>query len=114
MRNNKSKPYGYYGGVTKENHYIPPPSPPFIPHPASVPFYENQIATVTTLLTAAESTREFLKDNEGIIMRRYLVNKTETEEFYEIRTLDNPKDVITYTTTAEGAEDLTLMDGGTF
>ena len=111
---NRSKAYGYYGGVTNENNYVPPAIAPFVPHPPSVPFFENQATATATLLSSADYTREFLEDNEGIIMRRYMVNRTDTEEFYEIRTLDNPNDVITYTTGLSGAEDLMLMDGGTF
>ena len=111
---NRSKAYGYYGGVTNENHYVPPAIAPFVPHPPSVSFYENQATATATLLSSADYTREFLEDNEGIIMRRYLVSRTDTEEFYEIRTLDNPNDVITYVTSLSGAEDLMLMDGGTF
>jgi hypothetical protein len=111
---NKSQSYGFYGGVTNENHYVPPPSTPFTPQPASVPFYENLAEASTNLLSSAEYTREFFVNNEGIIMRRYLVGQTATEEFYEIRTLDNPNDIITYTTAISGAEDLLLMDGGTF
>lgn len=111
---NKSKAYGYYSGVTNENHYVPPVIAPFVPHPPSVPFYENQASATATLLSSADYTREFLEDNEGIIMRRYMVNRTDTEEFYEIRTLDNPNDVITYVTGLSGTEDLMLMDGGTF
>jgi hypothetical protein len=111
---NKSKAYGYYGGVTQANHYVPPAVAPFVPCPPSVPFYENQSTATAALLSSAEYTREFLENNEGIIMRRYLVNRTATQEFYEIKTLDNPNDVITYVTGLSGAEDLMLMDGGTF
>lgn len=111
---NKSKAYGYYGGVTEANHYVPPAVAPFVPCPPSVPFYENQSSATTALLSSAEYTREFLENNEGIIMRRYMVNRTETQEFYEIKTLDNPNDVITYVTGLSGAEDLMLMDGGEF
>ena len=111
---NKSKAYGYYGGVTEANHYVPPAVAPFVPCLPSVPFYENQSTATIALLSSAEYTREFLESNEGIIMRRYLTNRTETEEFYEIRTLDHPNDIITYTTGLSGAEDLMLMDGGTF
>ena len=111
---NKSKPYGYYGGVTNANHYVPPEVAPFVPCPPSVPFFENQATATTALLSSAEYTREFLEDNEGTIMRRYLVDRTETQEFYEIKTLDNPNDVITYVTGLSGAEDLMLMDGGEF
>ena len=111
---NKSKPYGYYGGVTNANHYVPPEVAPFVPCPPSVPFFENQATATAALLSSAEYTREFLEDNEGTIMRRYLVDRTETQEFYEIKTLDNPNDVITYVTGLSGAEDLMLMDGGEF
>ena len=111
---NKSKAYGYYGGVTNANHYVPPEVAPFVPHPPSVPFFENQATSTAALLSSANYTREFLEDNEGIIMRRYLVGRTETQEFYEIKTLDNPNDVITYVTGLSGAEDLMLMDGGEF
>lgn len=111
---NKSRAYGLYGGVTNQNHYIPPPSLPFTPQPASVPFYENLANASAMLLSSAEPTRDFFVNNEGIIMRRYLVKQTATEEFYEIRTLDNPNDVITYVTAISGAEDLLLINGGTF
>lgn len=111
---NKSKVYGYYGGVTQQNHYVPPPVPPFTPQPANLPFYENLANASTALLTSAEYTREFFENNEGTVMRRYLVGQTETEEFYEIKTLDNPNDVITYVTAISGVEDLLLLDGGTF
>ena len=111
---NKSKAYGYYGGVTQANHYVPPAVAPFVPCPPSVPFFENQATATAALLSSAEYTREFLENNEGTIMRRYMVNRTENQEFYEIKTLDNPNDVITYVTGLSGAEDLMLMDGGTF
>jgi hypothetical protein len=112
--NNNSKVYGTYGGVTKQNHYVPPPSIPFVPQPASVPFYENYSTAVDLLLSSAEATREFFVDNEGTIMRRYLVERTQTQEIYKLATLDHPNDVIIYTTNLAGPEDLLLMDGGIF
>jgi hypothetical protein len=111
---NKSKAYGYYGGVTQQNHYVPPPSPPFTPQPASIPFYENYSTATADLLSSAEMTREFFINNEGIIMRRYLRERTATHEVYEITTLDNPNDIILYITELSGTEDLLLMDGGEF
>ncbi len=111
---NKSKIYGYYGGVTQQNHYVPPPSPPFTPQPASVPFYENYTSTTEALLSTAELTREFFVSNEGIILRRYLAERTDTQEIYQLTTLDNPHDVITYVTELTGNEDLLLSDGGLF
>lgn len=111
---NKSKIYGYYGGVTNQNHYVPPPSQPFTPQPASIPFYENYATATNELLSSAELTRQFFEDNEGSIMRRYLRERTATHEVYEITTLENPNDVILYVTELSGAEDLLIMDGGTF
>ena len=111
---NKSEIYGLYGGVTNQNHYVPPPSLPFTPQPASVPFYENLADASAVLLSSAEYTREFFVNNEGSIMRRYLVGQTATEEFYEIKTLDNPNDIITYVAEISGGEDLLLRDGGFF
>ena len=111
---NKSKIYGYYGGVSQQNHYVPPPCPPFVPQPASVPFYENYSSTTDELLSTAELTRDFFISNEGIILRRYLTDRTATQEFYELATLDNPNDVITYVTDLTGNEDLLLSDGGFF
>jgi hypothetical protein len=111
---NKSKIYGGYGGVTKQNHYVPPPCPPFIPQPASIPFCEEYASATSELLSSAQATKQFLMSNEGNIMRRHLVSSTETQETYRITTLDNPTDVITYTTTLSGTEDLLKTDGGFF
>jgi hypothetical protein len=111
---NKSKIYGGYGGVTKQNHYVPPPCPPFIPHPPSIPFYEEYVAATMELLTSAQSTTEFLMSNEGNIMKRHLISSTATQETFAITTINNPTDIITYTTTLSGAEDLLKSDGGFF
>ena len=113
---NKSAPYGYYGGVTNANHYVPPPSTPFTPQPASVPFYENQASVATALLTSAQDTRKFFEDNEGQIMRRRYVGIVDGLEVYEINTNDNPEDLIIYTTPVSSVNllDITMMDGGYF
>lgn len=111
---NKSQVYGYYGGVTQSNHYVPPPSIPFTPQPASVPFHVDQAIIVTSLLSSIQHAEQFFTDNGGNIMRRYMVLRTDAEEFYQINTTNNPTDAILYATTLSGAEDLLLMDGGTF
>ena len=36
MATNKSSIYGYYGGVSQENLYVPPPSIPYTPQPSKV------------------------------------------------------------------------------
>jgi len=47
-------------------------------------------------------------------MRRYLLERTATQEIYELTTLDHPNDIITYVTDLSGDEDLLLSDGGFF
>jgi hypothetical protein len=111
---NKSQSYGYYGGVTQNNHYVPPPSIPFTPQPASVPFYTEQAISIMSLLSSIKQSEQFFENNEGNIMRRYMVFRTDDEEFYEINTITDPGDVIIYATTLSGSENLLLMDGGTF
>jgi hypothetical protein len=111
---NKSQVYGFYGGVANRNHYVPPHSTPFTPQPASVPFYENLANASVGLLSSAEATRDFFINNQGNIIRRHLVGQTDTEEFYELKTLNYPNDIITYVTGISGTEDLMLLDGGTF
>jgi len=112
---NKSAIYGYYGGVSDSNHYVPPPSTPFTPQPASVPFYENQ-ASAVTLLTSAKDTRDFFEQNKGSIMRRKFVGIANNQEVYEINTDDNPDDLIIYTTPISSVNllDVNIMDGGFF
>lgn len=113
---NKSAIYGYYGGVTNANHYVPPPSVPFTPQPASIPFYENQSSVATVLLTSAKETREFFEQNQGSIMRRRFVGIVDGLEVYEINTDEHPNDLIIYTTPVSSVNllEVNLMDGGYF
>lgn len=113
---NKSAIYGYYGGVTETNHYVPPPSNPFTPQPASIPFYENLASVATVLLTSAKDTRAFFEENEGSIMHRKFIGISNNQEVYEINTKDHPNDIILYTTpvSSENVLEVNLMDGGYF
>lgn len=114
---NLSKAYGYYGGVTKENHYVPPKSPPFIPQPPSIPFTTDILGTLETH-ASSELLKNFLTDNSGsIVFRRHTTEHESLSsagvQVFEIATQDNPQDVITYDTTSP-VIDLARMDGGTF
>lgn len=113
---NKSAIYGYYGGVSESNHYVPPPSTPFTPQPASIPFYENQASVATVLLTSAKDTRDFFEQNKGSIMRRKFIGIANDQEVYEINTDDHPNDLIIYTTPVSSVNllDVGIMDGGYF
>lgn len=111
---NKSKPFGYYGGVTQENHYVPPPSPSFEPQPASVPFYNDYRTTLQRLVSSVNFTREFLLDNADSIMVRKLVAQIGGSSHFEITTQGDPNDLITYDVLSGGDVDLMMMDGGYF
>lgn len=114
---NKSLSYGYYGGVTNENHYTPPPSVPFVPQPPSVPFYTELAQSISFLLTAIENTQDYLSAYDDILLRRYLIQRTDTTELFKINTNQDPNDLLVYTDGISGVtagKDLFLLDGGTF
>jgi hypothetical protein len=111
---NKSKPYGYYGGVTQENHYVPPPVPDFVPQPASVPFYEEYRTTLQSLVSSGPITREFLRDNIDSILVRKLIQQTGGTNHFEINSQGHPNDLIEYDVLSGADVDLLLLDGGTF
>lgn len=111
---NKSKPYGYYGGVTQQNHYVPPAVPAFTPQPASVPFYRDYRTTLVNLISSVGFTKQFLLDNQNSILVRKLVNQLSGANFFEINTQSHPNDIIEYDVLS--GEDINLLglDGGTF
>jgi len=116
MKNN-SLVYGGYGGVTKQNHYVPPPAAPFIPQPKTVPFYESQANLVNSLLSSIQQTKEFYEQNHGDIMYREFVGIADNQEFYQITTENDLNDIIVYRTPAASAIDtfeVGLLDGGFF
>ncbi len=111
---NKSKAYGYYGGVTNENHYVPPEVPDFIPHPPSVPFNSEYRNTLYQILCSVNFTDEYLADHADEILLRKLLSSTDTEKTFEIYTQKDPNDIITYTTEPSATIDLLKYDGGFF
>jgi hypothetical protein len=106
---NKSKVYGWYGGVRDDEHYVPPPSKPF------VPYRDGDLdQAALALLSAVDETKEFLQQNDGAILRRYMVEVEDGQEMYVMTNPDNASDVLTYTTLLSGDESLTNLDGGYF
>ena len=111
---NKSRHYGYYGGVRSQNVYSPPPSVPFTPQPAKAPFYASYAEALEPFTNLNPTTMEFLSATQPFLMRRYLENRVDQTEYYKINTAINPNDNITYETGLSGAENLLKMDGGSF
>ena len=106
---NKSKVYGYYGGVTKQNVYTPPESPDFVPQPPKVALTE---ADKQTLLALADNL-EFYAENSPHIMLR-TAESVGTVDTFTISTEANPDDKIVYTTDEiiSRGVNLNVTDGG--
>lgn len=113
MAKNKSLIYGGYGGVTQNNHYIPPGSPNFVPHPARINFTEADKEKVLQLL---EQT-EFYEENSSNILLRTLVSSvssgTDDIDTFVISTSGKPEDVLVYTSDTNKV-DLNQVDAGYF
>ena len=90
MKRNKSAPYGYYGGVSNENHY----SSDYVPQPPRLLFTERE----KQVLLAAQSPAAYVEANGPNILLRV---KTDTQpnniETFAISTSGAPHDVIIYT-----------------
>lgn len=111
---NKSKPYGGYGGVTQQNHYVPPSAPTFVPQPASVPFYRDYRTTLQNLVSSVTFTRQFLVDNQDSILVRKLVDQIAGVNHFHINSQGHPNDIIEYDVLSGSDPNLLTLDGGTF
>jgi len=114
---NKSKVYGYYGGVSQQNHYVPPGAPGYVPrNEYPLAFTEEQ---KTNLLYLAQKAPE-------ILVRKVLDSQPGNIDTFMISTSGKPEDVIIYTSNQDqvvlddlagsGIENTTdgPLDGGTF
>ena len=111
---NKSKVYGYYGGVTNENHYVPPAVPDFVPHPPTVPFNSEYRTTLLQILCSVNFSDEYLLAHADEIMLRKLLSSSGEDKTFEIFTQKDPNDIITYTAETSATVDLLKLDGGLF
>lgn len=113
---NLSQPYGFYGGVTPQNHYIPPPAPDFIPQPASVTYVNqqrNSLLTLSSAMLSADFTiTDYLSSNQELVMFRKLVGKSNGIHTFEINTLANPNDILFYSALSAVTIDMLNFDGG--
>lgn len=114
MAKNKSKPYGYYGGVTEQNHYVPPPVPAFVPQPKTVPFYAEYIQMLDDALSSVNFSLDYLLLSADKILIRKELSATGEEKMFEMSNFADPNDIILYTSPVSGTIDLLMMDGGIF
>ena len=110
MATNKSRAYGYYGGVTNANHYVPPGSPGFVPQLPSLQFTAEDKRKFDEVMSQAV----YIKNNAPDIMIRAntLTVPTNVDTFV-ISTSGKPEDVITYTSDTD-VVDLNKVDAGYF
>lgn len=105
---NKSYIYGMYGGVSKQNYYVPPTSPDYVPQLAQVPFTEEDRIN----LQEVAANIGFYSEHAPNIMLRTSVPIGDQEQF-TITTEANPEDTIIYTADNKGVN-LNVVDGGFF
>ena len=111
---NKSAVYGYYGGVTDTNYYVPPSSPDFVPKPAPILLTDEQQALVNAMLNNAN----FIQNNiPNVLLRANTWSVTsdapDNIDSFVMTTSGKPEDVIVYTSDTN-IVNLNVIDGGYF
>lgn len=109
-RKNKSSIYGYYGGVTKENHYVPLSS-----------------TRIDTPWTLTPELRNFIIQNAAnIVLRKNTDSQPGNVDTFVLSTSGKPEDVIVYTSNVDvvtlddvagsgiASDTEEPIDGGTF
>jgi hypothetical protein len=93
-RRNKSAAYGYYGGVSNENHYVPNASESFIPQPPLAQFTVLDQQRLEELLPVAQ----FVAENAPRMVLRIPVVQSSEEnvDTFVLATSGNPNNVIVY------------------
>ena len=113
MAKNKSSIYGCYGGVTQQNHYVPPAIPAFIPQLPRVHFTEEDRLLVQQLVN---QTAFYAEHGPDILLRRLessIPNSTDNIDTFVMSTSAKPEDVIVYTSDTNEV-DLNHVDAGFF
>lgn len=108
---NKSAAYGYYGGVTKSQHYIPPGSPNYVPQPSlATNFTQEDRDKITQLIN---QTVFYAENAPNILLRKVISSLPGNIDSFVLSTSAKPEDVITYTSHTDEV-DLNKVDGGYF
>jgi len=107
-----SAPYGNYGGVSNDAHYVPPTAPSFVPCLPTINLYSN----LNISLKNIEEVKSFVVNTSGNILMRYLDGvDPEDMKTFVMYTCDNPNDTITYKASSINfMVDMLHDDGGIF
>jgi hypothetical protein len=112
MNKNKSSAYGYYGGVTPANHYVPPPVPDFVPQPPQ----GGSILTQTDrslLEQLVQQTAFYAENAPHILLRTNTLHLSNNVDSFMMTTSADPEDVIVYTSETDNFN-LNIVNGGQF
>ena len=102
---NKSKPYGYYGGVSNESHYVPPDSPSFTPQPENLNVRDRELAEQLI------QKMQFYVDNApNILLRKNTSSLPGNIDTFVMTTSGKPEDQIVYTSN----KDVITLDSNMF
>ena len=113
MTKNQSSIYGCYGGVTQNNHYVPPCSPTFVPQPRRVVFTEADRLLVQQI---AGDITFYTEHGPNILLRKLtssISNSADNIDTFVLSTSAKPEDEIVYTSDTNKV-DLNNVDAGFF
>ena len=107
---NKSSIYGDYGGVSNQNHYVPPGNTNFTPKPPQMVFSEADRLLVQQLI---DQTSFYSNNAQNILIRTLSSSQPGNIDSFVLATSAKPEDVIIYTSNTDKV-DLNRLDGGFF
>lgn len=91
---NKSSAYGMYGGVTQENHYVPPGAPGYVPQPVKPIMFTEEDRQI---LQSVQNAAAFVDANSSnILLRKTLDSQPGNVDTFMLTTSGKPEDVIIY------------------
>jgi hypothetical protein len=111
MAKNKSAAYGYYGGVTNENFYVPPGSPNFVPTPAKQTTFSDEDRQKIEQLIA--QTAFYVQNAPNILTRKLISSLPGNIDSFVISTSAAPNDTLEYTSDTDVIT-WNKLDGGFF
>lgn len=111
MKKNRSAAYGYYGGVSKAQHYVPPTNMEFVPQPNLATAFTNEDRN--NLLQLLQQTSFYAENAQNILMRKTVSSLSGNIDSFVISTSGKPEDIITYTSDTDYV-DLVPVNGGFF
>ena len=106
---NKSSIYGYYGGVSQQNHYVPPGGEGHDPSIFNRAIFTKSDQVLVQQLI--QQTEFYAENAPNIVLRTNISSLPGNVDTFVLSTSANPEDVIQYTSN-ENAVALNVVEGG--